>query len=49
MSAEQIHLAGMVVTIFSAALCVAQALIDERIHYLWLLLLLAGIVAWVVA
>lgn len=48
MSADQVHLAGAIVAAFAAVVCVWQLSVTKVIHWLWLLLLLAGIVAWAV-
>lgn len=48
MTNEQVHLAGAIVAVFAAIICGWQMYAQRAIHYLWLLILLVGIVCWAV-
>lgn len=48
MTPEQIHLAAGIVAVFSALVGTWQAIASRYVHWLWLLLLLLGLVAWAV-
>lgn len=48
MSIDQVHLAAQIIAAFSASVCFLQSFYNKAVHWLWLLLLLVGMVGWAV-
>ena len=46
MTAHQVMVAGAIVAAFSFLVCAWQLLVMERVHWLWMILLLTGLVAF---